>query len=146
MSISHFQFANDTLLAGVKSGLKVVLLLFEAISGFKVNFHKNMLFGVNVNDTWLHEAALVMNCKHVRLPFHYLGLRIGGDPWKLQFWYLLVERIHNRLYGSKCKNLSLEGRLVLLKSVLSSILIYFLPFVKAPSSIISSLDSIFSKK
>ncbi|XP_039688712.1 uncharacterized protein [Medicago truncatula] len=122
--VSHLQFADDTLLVGVKSwanvrALKAVLLLFESIFGLKVNFHKSMLFGVNVNDSWLHEAAVVMQCKHGRIPFLYLGLPIGGDPRKLQFWQPLVERIRNRLSGWKCKNLSMGGRLILLKSVLS---------------------------
>ena len=146
--VSHLQFADDTLLLGVKSwenvrAMKAVMLLFEAISGLKVNFHKSMLFGVNVNDSWLHEAAVVMHCKHGRLPFFYLGLPIGGDPRKLQFWYPLIERIRRRLSSWKCKKLSLGGRLVLLKSVLSSIPVYFLSFFKAPSGIISTLDSIF---
>ncbi|GAU46455.1 hypothetical protein TSUD_402220 [Trifolium subterraneum] len=113
--------------------LKAVLILFQSISGLKVNFNKSMLFGVNVNDSWLHEAASVMNCKHGRLPFLYLGLPIGGDPRKLQFWYPLVDRICNRLSGWKCKNLSVGGRLIMLKSVLSSIPVYFLSFFKSPS-------------
>ena len=148
LSVSYLQFANDTLLVGIKSwfkfrALKAVLILFESISGLKVNFNKSMLFGVNVNESWLHEAASVMSCKHGCLPFLYLGLPIGGDPWKLQFWYMLVDRIRNRLSGWKCRNLSLGGRLVLLKSVMSSVPVYFLSFFKAPSGIISSLDSIF---
>jgi hypothetical protein len=122
--------------------MKAVLLLFESVSGLKVNFHKSMLFGVNVNDSWLHEATVVMHCKHGRVPFLYLGLPIGGDP-RLQFWQPLVERIHSRLSGWKCKNLSLGGRLVLLKSVMSFILVYFLSFFKALSGIISTLDSLF---
>jgi len=123
--------------------MKAVLLLFEAISGLKVNFHKSMLFGVNVNESWLHEAVIVMHFKHGWIPFLYLGLPIGGDPRKLQFWYPLVERIRRRLSGWKCKNLSLGGRFVLLKSVPSSIPVYFLSFFKAPSCIISTLDSLF---
>jgi len=147
MEVSHLQFTNDTLLIGVKSwanvrALKAVLLLFKSISGLKVNFHKSMLFGVGVAVSWLHEAASVMNCKYGQLPFLYLGLPIGGDPRRLQFWYPLVERIRSRLTGWKCKNLSLGGRLILLKSVLSSIPVYFLSFFKAPSGII--LDSLFT--
>ncbi|GAU39629.1 hypothetical protein TSUD_397170 [Trifolium subterraneum] len=107
--VSHLQFADDTLLVGVKSwanvrALKAVLILFENISGLKVNFHKSMLFGVNVNNSWLHEAASVMRYK-----------------------------IHKRLSVWKCKNLSFGGRLVLLKFVLSSIPVYFLSFFKALS-------------
>lgn len=53
VDISHLLFADDTLLAGVKSWgnihiLKSVLMLFEFVSGLKVNFHKSMLYGVNV--------------------------------------------------------------------------------------------------
>jgi len=148
VSMSHLQFADETLLIGVKSwanvrAMKAILLLFEVVSRLKVNFHKSMLFGVNINESWLHEAAVVMHCKHGWIPFLYLGLPIGGDPRKLQFWYLLVERIRRRLSGWKCKNLFLGGRLVLLKFVLSSILVYFLSFFKASSCIISTLDSIF---
>lgn len=57
--VSHLQLADDTLLVGVKNWanvrpLKDVLLLLEDISGLKVNFHKSMLFGVNVNESWSH--------------------------------------------------------------------------------------------
>ncbi|GAU48424.1 hypothetical protein TSUD_405540 [Trifolium subterraneum] len=106
VQVSHLQFADDTLLVGAKNwanvrALKAVLVLFESVSGLKVNFHKS--------------------------------LPIGGDARKLQFWYPLVDRIRKRLSGWKCKNLSFGGRLILLKYVMSSILVYFLSFFKAPS-------------
>jgi len=149
VSITHLQFADDTLLIGDRSwanirALKALLILFEATSGLKVNFHKNMLVGVNIQDSWLAEAASILHCKLGRVPFLYLGLPIGGDPRKLKFWQPLIDRIKSRLSGWKSKNLSLGGRLVLLKSVLSSLLVYFLSFFKAPACIISSIESIFN--
>jgi hypothetical protein len=83
-AISHLQFADDTLLMGVKSwaniqALRAVLFLFEAVSGLKLNFHKSMLVGVNVAETWLAEAANVLGCSVGRIPFMYLGLPIGGS-------------------------------------------------------------------
>jgi hypothetical protein len=67
MHISHLQFADDTLLLGEKSwanvrALRAVLLLFESASGLKVNFHKSMLTGVNIGDSWLAEAASSLHC------------------------------------------------------------------------------------
>jgi hypothetical protein len=55
-AISHLQFADDTLLMGVKSWANVramrgVLVLCEEVSGLKVNFHKSMLVWVNVAET-----------------------------------------------------------------------------------------------
>jgi len=41
--------------------------------------------------------------------------------------------------------LSFGGRLVLLKSVMSSLPVYFLSFFKAPTGIISSIESIFKR-
>jgi hypothetical protein len=82
--ISHLQFADDTLIVGEKSWanirvLKANLMLFELISGLKVNFHKSMLVGVNIVQAWLRDAASVLNCKLSSIPFIYLGLPIGGN-------------------------------------------------------------------
>ena len=65
--VSNLQFADDTLLLAEKSwasvrSMRAVLIIFEQVSGLKVNFHKSMLMGVNVPDSWLTEAAMVMNC------------------------------------------------------------------------------------
>jgi len=48
--VSHLQFVDDTLILGEKSwanvrAKRVVLLLFEALSGLKVNFNKSQLLG-----------------------------------------------------------------------------------------------------
>lgn len=100
--LTHLQFADDTLILGEKSWLNVqsmlaVLLLFEEIFGLKVNFHKSMLTGVNVNDSWLAEAVLVMNCRRGSIPFVYLGLPTGGNSRKLSFWKPVIDRIVARL-------------------------------------------------
>ncbi|MCH80340.1 cysteine-rich receptor-like protein kinase [Trifolium medium] len=101
--ISHLQFADDTLLVGEKSWanirvLKAILILFELISGLKVNFHKSLLIGVNIIDTWLVDAAAAaLDCKIGRVPFMYLALPIGGNPRQLEFWSPLLNRIRKKL-------------------------------------------------
>jgi len=109
--VSHLQFADDTLLLGVKSWanvrtLQAVLLLFEAMSGLKVNFLKSMLVGVNISDSWLAEATSTLHCKVGHVPFTYLGLSIGGDPRRLAFWDPVVHTIKSRLSGWKSRYLS----------------------------------------
>ncbi|GAU36154.1 hypothetical protein TSUD_275130 [Trifolium subterraneum] len=66
--VSHLQFADDTLLIGTKSwanvsALRAVLVLFEAMSGLKVNFNKSMLVWVNISDSWLQAAANALRCQ-----------------------------------------------------------------------------------
>jgi len=137
VSISHLQFADDTLLLGEKSwanvrSMRALLIIFERASGLKVNFNKSMLTGVNVSTSWLNEAVMVMQCRVGTIPFTYLGLPIGGDARRIEFWKPVVDRIITRLSNWKCKFLSLGDRLVLLKSVLSSLSVYFLSLFKAP--------------
>ena len=123
--------------------IQTVLLLLEEVSGLKVNFNKSMLTGVNISPSWLLEAATVLNCETGLIPFVYLGLPIGGDGRKLSFWKPVLDRITARLSSWNNKYLSFGGRLVLLKSILSSLPVYFLFFFQAPTGIISSIGSIF---
>jgi hypothetical protein len=123
--------------------LRAVLNLFADMSGLKVNFQKSLLVGVNISDSWLTEVASIMNCKVGKILFLYLGLSIGGDPRKLVFWEPAVANIKSRLLGWQSRFLSFGGRLTLLKSVLSSIPVYALSFFKAPSGIISLIESLF---
>ncbi|MCI13116.1 cysteine-rich receptor-like protein kinase, partial [Trifolium medium] len=88
ISVSHLQFADDTLLLGVKSwanvrAMRAALVLFECMSGLKVNFNKSMLVEVNISDSWLNEAASALRYRVGNVPFMYLGLPIGGDPRRL---------------------------------------------------------------
>ncbi|CAJ2657308.1 unnamed protein product [Trifolium pratense] len=150
MMMSHLQFADDTLLLGVKSWanvrvLRAVLVLFETMSGLRVDFNKSMLVGVNIPDTWLGEAASALCCKVGKIHFLYLGLQIGGDPRRLSFWEPVLSRIKNRLSGWKSRFLSFGGRLVLLKVVLTSLHVYTISFFKAPPGTISSIESHFIK-
>ena len=142
--LTHLQFADDTLIIGEKSWLNVrtmrsVLLLFGELSGLKVNFNKSMLTGVNISASWLSEASTMLSCRRGAIPFIYLGLPIRGDSRKISFWKPVVDRIVSRLSSWNHKFLSFGGRLVLLKSVLSSLPVYFLSFFKAPAGIISLL-------
>jgi len=57
-ALSHLQFEDDTLLLGTKSwenfrAFREILTLFEVMYGFEVNYHKSMLVGINVDESWL---------------------------------------------------------------------------------------------
>jgi len=136
--LSHLQFADDTLLLGVKSwanvrALRAILVMFENLSGLKVNYHKSMLVGINIVDSWLQEAASILSCKIGNIPFMYLGLPIGGDARRLSFWDPVLDRLKSRLSEWKSRNLSYGGLLILLKSVMSSLPIYTLSFFQSSS-------------
>jgi hypothetical protein len=39
------------------------------MSGLKVNYHKSMLVGINIAESWLHEAASILSCKIGKIPW-----------------------------------------------------------------------------
>ncbi|GAU16047.1 hypothetical protein TSUD_339180 [Trifolium subterraneum] len=102
------------------------------MSGLNVNFNKSLLVGVNIPDSWLGEAASALSCRVGKIPFLYLGLSIGGDPRRINFWEPVLDRLKSRLSGWQSRFLSFGGRLILLKSVLTSLSVYALSFFKAP--------------
>jgi hypothetical protein len=137
LCLSHLQFADDTLIIGEKSWLnvrsmRVVLLIFEQLSGLRVNFHKSLLTGINVSVSWLFEAALLMNCRVGALPFVYLGLTIGGDPRKLSFWRPILNSIKSRLSNWKSKFSLFGGRLILFKFFCHPYRFIFFPSSRHP--------------
>lgn len=51
---THLQYMDDTLIVGEKrcENIKIIkanLMMFKAMLGLKVNFHKNKLIGININ-------------------------------------------------------------------------------------------------
>lgn len=125
--------------------IKSMLQLFEVTSGLEVNFFKSQLLGFNVDASWLRVAMLILNCKSGSTPFKYLGLPIGVNPRRKVTWAPVVEKVRKRLSSWNNKSLSLGGRIVLLKSVLTSLSMYFLSFFLAPKGIILTLESMFKQ-
>jgi len=82
-----------------------------------------------VAKSWLMEDIVVLNCKNGQIPFVYFGLPIGVNHRHLSFLYPLIDSIRKRLSSWKSKNLSMD---------------YFLSFFRAPSGIISLIESLFN--
>ena len=141
------QFADDTLFMCEDSfsnvfTIKVILRVFELASGLKVNFYKSKLAGLQVEKNTLELYAKTLNCDVMHIPFIYLGMQVGANPRRKKFWEPVVEKVKARLSTWKGKCLSFAGRLCLIKSVLTSIPLFYLSFYKAPTSICDKISSL----
>nr|ABD32438.2 RNA-directed DNA polymerase, related [Medicago truncatula] len=113
--------------------------------------HANLNSSYKVGHTD-NDDSMVLNYKIGHVHFFYLGLPIGGDSQKLNFWKPLVEWDNSRLSWWKSRNLSFmkyvssslliywdnsrlswwkSRNLSFMKYVSSSLLIYFISFFKA---------------
>ena len=112
--------------------MKRILRWFEVVSGLKINFHKSMICGVGVEDGLVEEYAGKLNWLSHKLPIKYLGLPLGANPGRKQVWQSVVDRFKKKLSGWKCRMLSYAGRVTLIKSILSSLLIFYMSLFKIP--------------
>ena len=98
------------------------------------------MLGINADDELLHKLVDLSGCEVGDWPIKYLGLPLGGNPRKIAFWELVVNKVAKRLVSWKKAFLSRGGRLTLIQSVLSSLPIYYLSVFKVPISVINSME------
>lgn len=110
-----------------------------------MNFFKSQLFGLNVEEAWLQHAAGFLNCKVGSLPFIYLSLPIGADATRKGMWQSVLDKIGARLAAWNSNHLSLAGKIILLKSVLYALPIFYLSFFKAPVGVVGAIETLFRR-
>lgn len=145
--ISHLQYAGDSLLLGEAimenaRVLKCIMRCFELSSVLKANYHKSCLIGIKVREDSIDEISRLVNCKIGCVPFKYLGIPVGTNPRRISTWNPIIDLMLGRLSRWRSKHLSFGGHITLINSVLSSLPMYFLSFVKAPKAIVNHLVSI----
>ncbi|XP_071713248.1 uncharacterized protein [Rutidosis leptorrhynchoides] len=147
VSISHLQYADDTIFIGEWSkrnvyNLQKLLKCFELASGLKVNFQKSFLYGVGVGIDELNHVAKRIGCQVGKFPFTYLGIPIGAKMNKRKECDVVINKIKTKLSDWRMRSLSYGGRVTLIKSVLNSLPLYLFSFFRAPQSVIQILESV----
>ena len=139
-------FADDTILfydADVEQILHIQLLLltFQAVTGLMVNVHKSEMVPIGeVVD--VHVWAEILGCRVGTLPMSYLGMPLGASHNSPSIWNPILEKIEWKLAGWKKLYLSKGGRLMLLKSTLSSLPTYFLSLFTIPSHVANKIEKL----
>lgn len=83
-----------------------------------------------------------LGCKIGEWPILYLGLKVGGRCNGAAGWGEVVDRVKKRLTRWDSKSISLGGRATIVRSVLTSIPLYTLSFLKLPKKVENELRSI----
>jgi len=78
-------------------------------------------------------------------PFKYLSMSIGGNPRRVEFWKLIIEKIKSRLSTWKGKTLFMARRFCLIKFVLTALSLFYFSFFKASSFVCNMIRKIQAK-
>ena len=144
--ISHLLFANDIILFCDASreqllSIRLVLPCFQVFTGLKVNVGKSEIVPIEeVNN--LDALANILQCRVGSLPMKYLGMPLGSSFKTTSIWNPILEKMEKKLSGWKRLYLSKGGKLMLLKSTLSSLPTYFLSLFTIPKAVATRLESI----
>ena len=115
--------------------------MFEAYSGLKINLSKSEIIPVGrVNN--IEMLAGELGCGVGSLPTTYLSLPLRAPHRAMGVWDTIEERFRKRMASWKRQYISKGGRLMLIRSRLSSLPIYFLSLFGLPKLVCSRFEKI----
>jgi hypothetical protein len=134
--VVSLQYADDTILFLANKeeyarNLKWLLSCFELMYGIQINYHKNKLVPINVDEVgevvrWVE----IVGCHVGAFPIKYLSIPLHYSKLSKEDLQPLVDKIIKRIVGWRGKLLSKASIIVLIKTCFSSISVYLLSFFK----------------
>jgi hypothetical protein len=143
--ISILQYADDTILflehdIAKAVNMKLILCIFEQLSGLKINFHKSEIFTFGKAKDTEDQYRNIFGCESGSLPLKYLGIPVHYRTLRNAEWNPIENRFASKLGGWRSKLLSYGDRLVLINSVLTSLPMFMLSFLEIPVGVRKRLD------
>lgn len=125
------QYADDTILCFEDNprdalNIKLLLYLFEVMSGLKIHFLKSDIFSVWANDDTMRNYAEMFNCEIGSFPIKYLGVPVSYPGLKGSEWKFVDDKFVNHGESWISETLSSGGRIIKVNVVLSHIPSYYM--------------------
>lgn len=144
-STTHSQFADDTCLFGVASMheatvMKKVLDTYSWATRQEINWDKSEMFFFHTEVASQREIARLFRIKIGQLPRKFLGMPLFFGVGKAKIWKGLLDGCKAKMEGWKSTWLSLVGRLLMLKTVVSAIPIFPMAYFKLPGMVIKNMQ------
>lgn len=143
--VAILQYADDTILCleddiEKARNVKLLLYLYEAMSGLKINFMKSEVVLVNGDNLLAQQYATIFNCQIGIFPLRYLGVPVSPSRLHVVDWAPLEGKNRKKLDVWKGGSMSIAGRTTLINSSLSSTFIYHMSMYLLPKTIVDKLD------
>nr|GEY75476.1 nucleotide-binding alpha-beta plait domain-containing protein [Tanacetum cinerariifolium] len=84
-----------------------ILLQRVVDAGLRINMYKSKLMGISVGDERVNQAASKIGCLALKVPFSYLGTKVGGIMSRIHSWKEIIDCMVVRLSKWKMKTLSI---------------------------------------
>ncbi|KAL0289271.1 UNVERIFIED_CONTAM: putative ribonuclease H protein [Sesamum radiatum] len=145
LGIVNLSFADDILLfckadLHSVSVLKEGLLEFKELSGLQANAQKSQIIISKAGAQQLPQILTMLGFSQGHLPIKYLGVPLISSKLSIADCTPLLQKIESRITGWNQLNLSYAGRTQLIKSVLSSIHLYWSSVFILPKGVVKMIE------
>ncbi|XP_021991130.1 uncharacterized protein LOC110887874 [Helianthus annuus] len=89
----------------------------------------------------VEDMAFLIRCRAGDFPFNYLGLKVRANLNRVANWSPAYDIFEKTLSKCKAAQLSIEGKVTLIKAILESLPNYYFSLYKAPVKVINDLES-----
>jgi hypothetical protein len=120
--------------------IKHILDLFARVTGLSSNLAKSSAMPIRCGGINLQEVLQPLNVTVKNFPCKYLGMPLSLQQLRKGDYQALLDKIDALLAAWKGALISREGRLVLLKSVLISMVVYMMTIHKLPVWVIEQIE------
>ncbi|XP_074299353.1 uncharacterized protein LOC141630431 [Silene latifolia] len=146
IQLSHLFFADDLILfcRGDKGSIGLMLAAFDHFSiasGLEMNNEKSNFYYNGIDESLVSKIEKQTGMKKGQLPFKYLGVNVSPKRLSVLDFECLVDKIVDRIRSLGSRKLSYAGRVVLIKSVLSSLHCYWARIFILPKPVISKIEA-----
>jgi hypothetical protein len=143
--LSILQYVDDTIIfmddnIEKAKNLKLLLCAFEELSGIKINYHKSEIFCFCDARNSENMYSQLFGCQIGSYPFKYLGILMHYKKLSNIDWKALEQRIEKKLSCWKGKLLYVGGRLVLINSILTSMVLFMLSFFEVLRGVLEKIE------
>ena len=143
--LTVLQYADDTIfcfeddLEGARN-LKVILCVFEHLTGLKINFLKSEIHCFGAALLKQEEYAQIFTCAVGDFPFTYLGLPLHFKKLHNAHWKPAEEKIEKKAATWQGGLLSMGDRITLAETCMSNVPSHLLSFFKLPKGVGKRMD------
>jgi mannosylglycoprotein endo-beta-mannosidase len=143
--MSILQYGDDTIIflehdLEKALNIKLVLCIFEQLSGLKINFHKSEIYCFGNAKEVENDYKQIFGCESETLPFKYLGILIHFRKLKNGEWKPVEDQFEVKISSWIGKLLYYGDRLILINSILMSLPMFLLSFFEIPIGVRKRLD------
>ena len=118
-----------------------ILNSFGEVTGLKTNFQKSTVIPIQCQGIDLGPVLNGLAARRASFPIRYLGLLLSMTRLKNVDFQPVLDKMTAKLNAWNGRNVSMAGRLTLVKSLLTSQVIHLLSALRVPKQILQLIDN-----